>query len=191
MAGGIWVGMLLASIVYAVCTGSVAEVSAAAMDGTAQAVELAIGLAGTYMLWMGILEIAQRCGLAQKLAKGLSYPLAPLFREVPRNSEAMSAICMNISANVLGMGNAATPFGLRAMQALQKGRKSQTASNAMVMLIVLNSSSVQLLPTSIIALRYLAGSASPESITVEILIATTVTTIVGAVACKILEGKRA
>ena len=186
----IWCIMILSSVGYGAITGSLAELSQAAMDGAAQAVELSLTMAGTYMLWMGIMEIAQQSGMTKRMAQVLSYPLSPLFPGVRRNGEAMGAICLNISANVLGMGNAATPFGLVAMEKLHDIAPGRVASDDMIMLIVINCSSVQLIPTSIIALRAAAGSADPAGITMKIIMATAMTTLAGILMCFALRRRK-
>ena len=186
----VWCVMILSSVGYGAVAGSLGELSQAAMDGAAQAVELSLTMAGTYMLWMGIMEIAQQSGMTQKMAKVLSYPLSPLFPGIRRDSDAMGAICLNISANVLGMGNAATPFGLRAMEKMHEITKSRVASDDMIMLIVINCSSVQLIPTSIIALRAAAGSLDPAGITIKIILATTATTVAGILMCLALRRRK-
>lgn len=188
MTGGIWAFMVIASLLFGVFNGCASETVNAALSGAADAAALMLLLAGGYMLWMGIMEIASQSGLANIISKALSYPLAPLFKDVKKGSEAMGAICMNLASNMLGMGNAATPFGIAAMTELQKQNNSNVASNAMVMLLSINISSVQLIPTSIIALRAAAGSVSPESVTIDILIATTITTAASIAFCKLFEG---
>lgn len=188
MTGGIWAFMVIASLFYGIFGGNAEETVNAALSGAADAAALMLSLAGGYMLWMGIMEIASKSGLANTFSKALSYPLAPLFRGVKRESKAMSAICMNLASNMLGMVNAATPFGITAMAELQKQNKSNVASDAMVMLLSINTSSVQLIPTTIIALRAAAGSVSPESITIDILFATCMTTAASIAACKLFKG---
>ena len=138
------------------------------------------------MLYMGLMEIATQSGLAKKVSSVVAVLIKPLFPSLKKQEPAMQAICMNLSANALGMGNAATPLGLAAMEELQKKNKEKKrATNEMVALIVLNASSVQLIPTSIIALRAAAGSADPAGITGVMLLATLATTLVGAVLCRV------
>lgn len=188
MANGIWVFMMLASLLYGFATGNAQASTDGMLQGAGQAVELVISMAGVYILWLGLMEIASRSGLAKQLARAVSRPLSYIFTGVKRGSDAMSAICMNVAANFLGMGNAATPFGLRAMQELQKHNPhKERASNPMAMLIVLNSSSVQIIPASIIALRAAAGSANPGDITLPVILATTATTVCSVIVCKWME----
>ena len=139
--------------------------SAAALSGCGEAVSLAIALTGMLCLWSGLMEIARRCRLTEALAR-LLHPLTRwLFPTVPQGSPAMQAICMNLSANLLGLGNAATPLGLAAMRELQKlNPHKDSASNAMVTFVAMNTASLQLIPTTCAALRQQAGSAAPMEI---------------------------
>ena len=182
MLNVLWVFLLAGGLVYGAFTGQPQLATQAAMDGATEAVSLVT------MLYMGLMEIATQSGLAKKVSSVVAVLIKPLFPGLKKQEPAMQAICMNLSANALGMGNAATPLGLAAMEELQKKNKDKKrATNEMVALIVLNASSVQLVPTSIIALRAAAGSADPAGITGVMLLATLVTTLVGAVLCRVLS----
>jgi len=152
------------------------------------AVTLAIGLIGVLTLFMGLMRIVEEGGLLQSLAR-LIYPLLKwLFPDIPANHPAFGAMMMNLSANMIGLGNAATPFGLKAMQELEKlNPHPGTATNAMVLFLAINTSSVTLLPTKIIALRVSAGSHDPAGIIATTLIATLCSTVVAIVAAKLLQ----
>ncbi len=142
--------------------------------------ELSLGLTGILALWMGIMKIGERGGMIKILAKAVSPLFSKLFPEVPKNHPAIGSMMMNISANMLGLDNAATPLGLKAMNDLQElNPKKDTASNAQIMFLVLNTSGLTLIPVSILALRAMKGSADPTDVFLPILIATFVSTLVG------------
>ena len=150
--------------------------------------ELCLSLMGLYCLWLGILNIADKAGIVQKLAAGLGRCIGFLFQGIKRGSDAMGYIALNMVANMLGMGNAATPFGLKAMEALNRengGKKSPSA--AMCMFIIMNTASVQILPLTIIGLRAAAGSAAPGEIIVTSFLATLATAIFGILGAKLSE----
>jgi spore maturation protein A len=151
------------------------------------AVELAIGLIGIMALWLGLMKIAEEAGLIARLAGALKGITRRLFPDVPPDHPAMGAMIMNISANLLGLGNAATPLGLKAMEELNKlNRKTGTATDAMCTFLVINTSSVQLIPATVIAVRAAAGSANPTEIIGPVILATTVNTLVGIIVVKLM-----
>lgn len=151
------------------------------------AVELAIGLIGIMALWLGVMKIAEQSGLVTRIAAMVRPLTTRLFPDVPPDHPAMGAMIMNISANMLGLSNAATPLGLKAMEELNKlNRKVGTATDAMCTFLVINTSSVQLIPATVIALRAAAGSSNPTEILGPVIVATTVNTLVGIVTVKLL-----
>ena len=151
------------------------------------AVTLAVGLIGIMALWLGIMKIAEQSGLVAKLASFLKPVTTRLFPDVPPDHPAMGAMIMNISANMLGLANAATPLGLKAMEELNKlNKKVGTATDAMCTFLVINTSNVQLIPATVIAIRASAGSANPTEILGPVILATTVNTIVGVATVKLL-----
>ncbi len=155
------------------------------------AVELAIGLIGIMALWLGVMKIAEASGLITKLARAIKPVTTRLFPDVPAEHPAMGAMIMNISANVLGLANAATPLGLKAMEELNKlSRKLGTATDAMCTFLVINTSNVQLIPATVIAIRAAAGSTNPTEIIGSVIVATTVSTIVGVITVKLLARLR-
>lgn len=165
MMNGILTALLIFSVVTAAFTGRMEALSAAALSGCGEAVSLVIALTGMLCLWSGLMEIARRCRLTEALARLLRPLTRWLFPTVPQGSPAMQAICMNLSANLLGLGNAATPLGLAAMGELQKlNPHKDSASNAMVTFVAMNTASLQLIPTTCAALRQQAGSAAPMEI---------------------------
>lgn len=188
MINAIWVIMLLAGFGLAAVTGDLDGATNALFDGALYAVELCIGLTGIYCLWLGILNIAEESGLVAAISKKLGKLLSSLFPGIPQNHGAMGAITMNIIANMLGLGNAATPLGIRAMEEMQKlNNDKDTATDAMCMFLVINTSSVQLIPATVVALRAAAGSDNPTEIIGTALIATTCSTIVGILAAVLLR----
>ncbi len=152
------------------------------------AVTIAIGLIGIMALWLGVMKVAEEAGLVQAIASGLRPIMTRLFPDVPSNHPAMGAMILNISANMLGLANAATPLGLKAMEELNKlSKKAGTATDAMCTFLVINTSSVQLIPATVIAIRAAAGSANPTEIIVPMIIATAAATIAGLITVKILQ----
>ena len=165
MLNGILTALLIISVVTAAFTGRMEALSAAALSGCGEAVSLVIALTGMLCLWSSLMEIARRCRLTEALARLLRPLTRWLFPTVPQGSPAMQAICMNLSANLLGLGNAASPLGLAAMRELQKlNPHKAAASNAMVTFVVMNTASLQLIPTTCAVLRQQAGSAAPMEI---------------------------
>ena len=189
MLNYIWFGMILVSVIVGSITGRIDAVTEAAIGSAKTAVELAIGLIGIMALWLGIMKIAEKSGLIQLLAKGIKPMTRRLFPEIPEEHPAMGAMVLNISANVLGLGNAATPFGIKAMEELQKlNTQKDTATNAMCTFLAINTSSVQiLLPATVVGLM---GAVSSQ-IFITTILATTISTIVGIVAVKSLEKLKA
>jgi spore maturation protein A len=155
------------------------------------AVELAIGLIGIMSLWLGLMKIAEQAGMVAVLAKFLKPVTTRLFPDVPADHPAMGAMLMNISANMLGLANAATPLGLKAMEELNKlNKKLGTATDAMCTFLVINTSSVQLIPATVIAIRAASGSANPTEIIGPVIFATTINTLVGIATVKLLAKLR-
>ncbi len=188
MVNYIWAFLILVGTVVGIATGRAEAVSQAALDGAKDAALLCVSLIGAYILWLGVLNVAKEAGLVDAVARRMRGVIRWLFPSVPAGSAASGFITLNIVANMLGMGNAATPFGLKAMKELQGINRDKTrASDAMCMFLVINASSVQLLPLTVIALRSAAGSAAPGEIAITTLLATTVTTTVGITAAKVLR----
>ena len=149
---------------------------------------MCLGLTGTLTLWMGLLKIGEDSGLINRLANFLSPVLTRLFPEIPKGHPALGAIFMNISANMLGLDNAATPMGLKAMQELQSINKAKdTASNSMIMFLTLNTSGITIIPISIMAYRAKAGAADPTDVFIPLLLTSLCSTIVGLIVCSIYQ----
>jgi spore maturation protein A len=177
--GVIWTVLVAAAVVAAAVNGRMAALTPAAMESAAKAVTLSIGLAGAMALWLGLMRVAEEAGLVRALARAARPLMCRLFPEVPPEHPAMGAMLMNLSANMLGLGNAATPFGVKAMQALETvNPRPGTASDAQALFCAMNSASVQLIPASVIALRVAAGSRAPA----EIVGATLLASLCGATA---------
>jgi spore maturation protein A len=180
-------GMLLIGFIVGGLNGRLEEVTQAAFNSSKSAVELSIGLLGILCLWTGLMGIAEKSGLLNKIAYLVSPLIRLLFPQIPKKSPAIGAIVMNMAANFLGLGNAATPLGLKAMNELQKHNTlKDTASDSMVMFLILNASAIQLVPATIIALRSSAGSANPAEIIMPIWVASASAAITGIMAVKIL-----
>lgn len=183
----IWLGMILISIVVGVIQGTINEVVKAVTDSAKMGFEIAIGLTGIMALWLGIMSIATQSGLVTKLGVLLKPILRRLFPDIPVEHPAMGAMVMNIAANMLGLANAATPFGLQAMKELQSLNKHVTiATNSMCTFLAINTSSVQLIPATAIAYLAANGSTNPSSVIFSSLVATTVSTIVAIISVKYL-----
>ena len=161
----IWLLLLVSGVAYAAMYGNIDAVTAAIFSAAGQGISITLEIAGVLALWMGLLKLADRSGLVRILAK-LSAPLvARLFPDVPRNHPAFGAIVMNLAANFLGLGNAATPFGIKAMTEMQKlNPNKDIASAPMITFLVMNTSSFTLVPAMVISLRVQAGSAAPAEI---------------------------
>ncbi|HOB19969.1 MAG TPA: nucleoside recognition domain-containing protein [Candidatus Atribacteria bacterium] len=188
MVNTVWIILILAGILAAIPAGNIEAVTQSAFDGAKQAVELSFGLIGIYALWLGLMRVAEKAGLVKALSSRMAPVMKALFPEVPAGSPAMGAMAMNIIANMLGLGNAATPLGIKAMKELRElSHDKETATNAMCMFLVINTSSVQLIPTTVIALRSAAGSANPTEIIGTALIATACSTLAGIISVFILR----
>lgn len=160
----IWVVLLGCGIIYAAFTGRMELVSQAIVGGGEQTVALCLALVATLSFWLGLARVAERAGLLTALSRLLSPLLRPLFPSLRRNPEALQNVVLNFSANLLGLGNAATPFGLKAMQAMQDQNPDRdTATDGMCTLLVLNTAGLALIPTTVIALRAANGSSNPTA----------------------------
>jgi len=194
MLNYLWGGMILIAVVYGAVTGTVKEVGGAALDSSKEAVELCITMLGVMALWTGVMRIAEASGLTGKFIRLVRPVLRYLFPDVPEDSKANDYIASNMLANILGLGWAATPFGLKAMTELQKinvaqGGNREVASRAMCTFLILNISSLQLIPVNIIAYRSQYGSVNPAQIVGPAIVATVVSTLVAIVFVKITERK--
>lgn len=179
--------LLVVAFLVAAVQGTIEKLTAGALEGATAAVTLAIGLIGVLALWMGLLRVAEEAGLVRLLARALRPVMRRLFPDVPPDHPAMGAMILNVSANMLGLGNAATPLGIKAMEELQTlNPRPHTATDAMVLFLAINTSSVQLIPATVVALRTAAGAPEPTDVIGATLLATTFSTIVGVTAARLL-----
>ncbi|MGL4366688.1 MAG: nucleoside recognition domain-containing protein [Brevinemataceae bacterium] len=184
----IWIFFISVGIITSFFTGKVEQVTEALFEYSKISVDILIGMVGTLTLWLGILKIAEKAGLIQSLSKLLRPILVRLFPEVPHDHPAMGNIVANIAANIFGLGNAATPFGIKAMQELQTlNPNKERATNAMVMFLAINTSSVTLISSSILAMRSAAESASPTITLGPTILSTTISTITAIIAALIFQ----
>ena len=216
MLNAIWAGMLLLGVVYAAFTGHMEAVTEAALDSAGEAISLCITMAGVMALWMGLMEIAQKAGLIDKMTRGIDPFLHFMFPHIPKNHPAKGYIATNLIANVLGLGWACTPAGLKAMEALasleeergnvafaehpsqpqdknktDRGIGERVASTEMCTFLILNISSLQLIPVNMIAYRSQYGSDDPAKIIAPACLATLLSTLVAIIYCKIRENDNA
>ena len=179
----IWLAMIFTAVIVGVTQGRIDEVVRAITDSAKFGFEVALGLTGIMALWLGIMGIASESGLVNHFARALRPVMRRLFPDVPVDDPAMGAMLLNIAANMLGLANAATPFGLQAMKELQRlNTHVNTASNSMCTFLAINTSSVQLIPATAIAFLAANGSLHPTSVIFSSLVATCASTTVGIVA---------
>lgn len=190
MLNYIWIGMLILSFAASFATGRTAEVSRALTEGADAAVQLAIGIAGVMALWTGIMKIAEKSGLVTVISKLFSPLIRIIFPDAKNDRKAAGAIAMNMTANFFGMGNAATPLGINAMKELAKHSGNGRPTNSMCMLAVVNSASIQLIPSTLIAIRSSLGSRAPAEIIVPIWITSVIAFVAGVISVKLAEGRK-
>lgn len=184
--GWIWAGMVAVSILCAMLTGRMDAVSSGALEGAAAAVELCLSMTGVLCLWMGMMEIMHRSGLSSLLSRLLRPILKRLYPEFAGNKAVMDTVSANLSANLLGLGNAATPLGMEAAR-LMSEKSPGVASNSLCLLVVCNTASVQLIPTTVASVRSAAGCAHPFDILPAVWLASVISVTVGICAAKIME----
>lgn len=182
----IWTVMVGVSILCALLTGRGEAMAAAALEGAAAGVELSVSMAGALCLWMGVMEVMRRSGMAEGLSRLLRPLLKRLYPDFADNKPVMDAVSANVSANLLGLGNAATPLGLEASR-LMAQRSPGVASDSLCMLVVCNTASIQLIPTTVASLRAAAGCATPFDILPAVWLASAVALAVGLTAAKLFS----
>lgn len=186
----IWPIFIIISYIYAIFTGKVTQINNSVFESCESAVKLTITFLGTMCLWSGIMEIAKKTTLIDKLTNLLSPVMKVLFPDISKNSSVHKEISMNMVANLLGLGNAATPLGLKAMNSMQKENpKKDTLTNSMAMFIIINTASIQIIPTTVIAIRNSLGSNNPTNIIIPVWGATILAAISGIITAKILMKK--
>lgn len=188
MINVIWFGILFIGIVFGLATGDGELLSKTIVTTTEDTVQLIIQLLGMMCLWCGVMKIAERSGLTDKLAKVLKPVLRVIFKETGKDDKALGAIVMNLTANMFGLSNAATPFGIKAMEEMDRlnGYKD-TASNDMVLFLILNAACIQFVPTTVVSIRAAVGSANPGAIILPALCITTSASVIGVTLCKLLQ----
>ena len=180
----IWTGMTAISLVCALALGNGSLLASAALEGAANAIQLGLNMAGVLCLWMGVMEVMQRAGLAEKLARVLRPVLRRLFPDFGSDQGGMDTIAANVSANLLGLGNAATPLGLEAARRMSR-RTPGVAGDSLCMLVVCNTASIQLIPTTVAAVRMAAGCETPFDILPAVWITSILSVLAGITAAKI------
>ena len=182
----VWPIFIIISFSFAIFSGNLERLNSSIFESTADAVNLCINLLGTICLWNGIMQIANKTSIINKLSKFLNPIIKFLFPELKENKKIQKEISMNMIANILGLGNAATPLGLKAMKSMQIENKNKNElSNSMVMFIVINTASIQIIPTTVIAIRNSLGSQNPTAIVLPVWIATICAALAGITATKI------
>jgi len=184
--GGLWASMFFVSLVCAICTGRTDSLSNSALDGAKAAIELCISIGGLILLWSGIMEIMRRSGLINGISKLTSPVIRFLFPRAKEDKAVMWDICTNVSANLLGLGNAATPAGIRAAAGLHRLNGGTSASDDMCMLVIINTASLQLIPTTIGAIRASCGANAPFDIIPAVWLASIISLAAGVIAAKML-----
>ncbi|MBO5997093.1 MAG: nucleoside recognition protein [Alphaproteobacteria bacterium] len=197
MMNYIWLFFIVCSVIVGLCNGKMADVSAAVMNASSDAVKISLGLIGIMTLWLGLMHIAQKAGLLNLIAKIFSPILRFLFPSVPKDDPVQADIAMNVTANALGLGNAATPMGIKAMEGLQRLNKNEkdTASDDMCTFLTINTAGVQLLPISVIAILMSLGSTNATDIILPTILSTFGALVIGIICVKLLikispEGKK-
>ena len=203
MLNYLWAGMILIGIIFAAFTGKIPDITDAALDSAGEAVTLCITMMGVMAFWMGLMEIARASGLVDRLTNAMRPLLHFLFPQIPEEHRSLEYISANMIANFLGLGWAATPAGLQAMEELGKleedrrrgrlpgpVRPAGTASNEMCTFLIINISSLQLIPVNVIAYRSQYGSVNPAAIVGAGILATTVSTGVAVIFCKLMDRRR-
>ena len=185
----VWTGMVTLSLLFGLASGRLDAVANAALEGARSAIELSISMAGVLCLWSGVMEIMNACGLSEGLAKLFRPFLRKLLPNACRDGETLAAISANVSANLLGLGNAATPLGIRAARRMARGC-SGTASNELCLLVVLNTASIQLIPATIASVRAAAGCQTPFDILPAVWLASVLSVAAGLLAAWLLSRGR-
>jgi len=191
MLNYIWLALMVIAIIVGAINGRIEEVTKAAVENASTAVDISLGLIGIMALWLGVMKIAEKGGIIQILSRAIRPIARFLFPRIPKDYPAIGAMLMNIIANWLGLGNAATPLGLKAMEELQTLNKSKdTATNAMVVFLALNTASITIIPMTVIAVRAKLGSANPFEIISTAVFASTCATIAAVTAAKLMQKLR-
>lgn len=190
MLNKIWPLFIIISFIYAIYSGNIFNVNNAIFESAEQTVTLCLTMFGTICLWNGIMKIAVKTSLIEKLTKFLKPVISLIFPEIKNDKKISKEISMNMVANILGLGNAATPLGLKAMESMQKQNKDKSKlSNSMAMFILVNTASLQIIPTTVISIRSSLGSNDPTKIILAVWVATIAAFVTAIIAGKILVKK--
>lgn len=188
MLNYIWLGLMLIALVFGAITGNLKEVTDAAIEYAGIAVDISLGLIGIMAFWLGIMKIAEKGGIIRILSRAIRPLASVLFPDIPKDHPAIGSMMMNVVANWLGLGNAATPLGLKAMEELQSlNPEKETATNAQVIFLAINTASITIIPMTVIAVRTKLGSANPFEIISTGLFASTIACITAITAAKLLQ----
>lgn len=188
MINYIWFILIFFGILVAIFTGNGAEISTTIVGSADSTVKFIIGLVGIMCFWCGVMKIAEKSGLTQKLARLMKPLLKFLFKDAGKDEKALGTIVMNLTANMMGLSNAATPFGIKAMEEMDRLNPNKgRASNDMALFLVMNAACIQLVPSTIISIRAAAGSSNPGAIILPAILSTASAAIVGIICCKILQ----
>ena len=188
MINYIWFIMIFFGLIIGIFTGNGEGMSNAIISSINSTVTFIIGLVGLMCFWCGVMKVAQNSGFIEKLAKLMKPILKIIFKDAAKDEKVLGAIVMNITANMMGLGNAATPFGIKAMEEMDRlNTKKGVASNDMALFLVLNAACIQLVPSTVLSIRAAAGSTNPGAIILPAIISTGTAAIVGVICCKILQ----
>ena len=183
----LWTGMVVLSLFFGALTGNLGALGAAALKGAESAVELCFAMCGAVCLWTGVMELMTQCALTERLAALFRPLLRRLLPRSSRDSETLAAVSANLSANLLGLGNAATPMGIAAVRRMQRGCRAGEATDEMCRLIVMNTASIQLLPTTVAAVRSSLGAAAPFDILPAVWLTSLASVSMGLLAARLLQ----
>lgn len=188
MINYIWFILIFLGIIVGLATGNGEVISKAIVNSSGNTVTFIIDLVGIMCFWCGVMKVAEKSGFTEVLSKILKPVLKLIFKEAARDEKALGSIVMNLTANMMGLSNAATPFGIKAMEEMDRLNNNKgTASNDMALFLVLNAACIQLVPSTIISIRAASGSNNPGIIILPALISTSVAALVGVICCKILQ----
>ena len=188
MVNIIWMGLIVLGIIYSLFTNNLEGLNSEIMNSTKISLDLLFKIFPVLALWMGLTKIAETSGLLKRLSNRLSPILNKIFKDIPKNHESLGLIASNIVSNVFGLGSAATPFGLKAMESLQKlNKKKDTVTKSMITFLTLNTSGLTIVPTTIISLRLMYGSLNPTNIVLACILSTIISTVSGLFMDKILQ----
>lgn len=188
MINYIWFVMIFLGLIVGIFTGNGEGISNAIIGSIDSTVSFIIGLVGLMCFWCGVMKVAEKSGFTEKLTKLMKPILKLIFKESAKDEKALGAIVMNITANMMGLGNAATPFGIKAMEEMDRlNNEKGRASNDMALFLVLNAACIQLVPSTVLSIRAAAGSTNPGVIILPAIISTGTAAIVGVICCKILQ----